>query len=136
MREYAHQRGPRRYMIPVPVLTPRLSSLWLGLITPVYARIGRQLIDSIRHATVVQDDMARHVFPLQPMGVRQAIARALGYQDQTYAVTRWSDALSTAGPLVAGAGELLMPERTRAYGIIFMDGLKVKTTPRKHANVL
>jgi uncharacterized protein YbjT (DUF2867 family) len=97
MREYARQRGLRRCMIPVPVLTPRLSSLWLGLVTPVYARIGRQLIDSIRHATVVQDDTARHVFPLQPMGVRQAIARALCHEDQTYAETRWSDALSTAG---------------------------------------
>ena len=76
MREYARQRGLRRCMLPVPVLTPRLSSLWLGLVTPVYARIGRQLIDSIRHATVVQDDTARRVFPVQPMGVHQAIARA------------------------------------------------------------
>ena len=46
MREYARQRGLRRLMIPVPVLTPRLSSLWLGLVTPVYARVGRKLIDS------------------------------------------------------------------------------------------
>jgi uncharacterized protein YbjT (DUF2867 family) len=104
MREYAHQRGLRRSMIPVPVLTPRLSSLWLGLITPVYARIGRQLIDSIRHATVVQDDTARRVFPLQPMGVRQAIARALCYEDQAYAATRWSDALSSAARQPAWGG--------------------------------
>jgi uncharacterized protein YbjT (DUF2867 family) len=48
MREYARQRGLRRIMIPVPFLTPRLSSLWLGLVTPVYARIGRKLIDSIK----------------------------------------------------------------------------------------
>ena len=41
MREYARQRGLRRLMIPVPVLTPRLSSLWLGLVTPLYARVGR-----------------------------------------------------------------------------------------------
>jgi len=39
-------------MISVPVLTPKLSSLWLGLVTPLYARIGRILIDSIRHETV------------------------------------------------------------------------------------
>jgi uncharacterized protein YbjT (DUF2867 family) len=96
MREYARQRGLRRCMLPVPVLTPRLSSLWLGLVTPVYACIGRQLIDSIRHATVVRDDTARRVFLLRPMGVRQAIARALCYEDQAYAATRWSDALSTA----------------------------------------
>ena len=41
MLEYARQRGLRRYLIPVPLLTPRLSSLWLGLTTPVYARVGR-----------------------------------------------------------------------------------------------
>ncbi len=104
MREYARQRGLRRCMIPVPVLTPHLSSLWLGLVTPVYARIGRQLIDSIRHATVVQDDTARRVFPLQPMGLRQAIARALCHEDQAFAETRWSDALSTAGRQPAWGG--------------------------------
>jgi uncharacterized protein YbjT (DUF2867 family) len=53
MREYARQRGLHRLTISVPVLTPRLSSLWLGLVTPLYARIGRKLIDSIRHPTVV-----------------------------------------------------------------------------------
>ena len=42
MREYARQRGLRRMMLPVPVLTPRLSSLWLGLVTPLYARVGAQ----------------------------------------------------------------------------------------------
>src|SRR6202165_1259151 len=55
MQEYARQCGLRRWMIPVPILTPHLSSLWLGLITPVYARIGRKLIDSMRHPTLVHD---------------------------------------------------------------------------------
>ena len=55
MREYARQRGLRRWMISVPVLTPRLSSLWLGLVTPVYARVGRKLIDGVRSPTVVGD---------------------------------------------------------------------------------
>jgi uncharacterized protein YbjT (DUF2867 family) len=53
MKEYAHQRGLRRWMIPVPVLSPRLSSLWLGLVTPVYARVGRELVDSLRNETIV-----------------------------------------------------------------------------------
>ncbi|MGE3538088.1 MAG: SDR family oxidoreductase [Candidatus Tectimicrobiota bacterium] len=97
MREYARQRGLRRLMVPVPLLTPRLSSLWLGLVTPVYARIGRQLIDSIRHPTVVRDLTVRNVFALRPMGMQQAIARALAHEDHEWAETRWSDALSTAG---------------------------------------
>jgi uncharacterized protein YbjT (DUF2867 family) len=96
MKEYARQRGLRRFLIQVPVLSPRLSSLWLGLVTPVYARVGRELIDSIRNTTTVEDDSARRLFPdVQPRGIREAIARALLNEDREFAVTRWSDALSS-----------------------------------------
>jgi uncharacterized protein YbjT (DUF2867 family) len=98
MHEYARQRGLRRLMIPVPVLTPWLSSLWLGLVTPLYARVGRELIDSIRHPTVVHDDSALKMFTIRPTGVREAIASALRNEDRDFAETRWSDALSSAGP--------------------------------------
>ncbi len=98
MREYARQRGLRRFMIAVPVLTPRLSSLWLGLVTPLYARIGRKLIDSIHHPTVVQDDAALRVFAIRPIGVSAAMDNALRNEDRECAETRWSDALSSAGP--------------------------------------
>jgi hypothetical protein len=97
MNEYARQRGLRRLMIPVPLLTPRLSSLWLGLTTPVYARVGRKLIESVENETTVQDDRALRVFPIRPMGLRQAIQRAMLNEDQEYAATRWSDAISSAG---------------------------------------
>jgi hypothetical protein len=83
-------------MIPVPVLTPRLSSLWLRLVTPLYAEVGRKLIDSVRHPTVVTDESALRDFPIRPIGVREAIARALANEDQAFAKTRWSDALSAA----------------------------------------
>ncbi len=98
MREYARQRGLTRWLIPVPVLTPYLSSLWLGLVTPVFARIGRKLIESIRHPTIVRDPSALAEFAIHPVGVRQAIADALRNEDQEMAETRWSDALSSAGP--------------------------------------
>jgi len=62
MREYARQRGLRRLMISVPLLTPHLSSLWLGVVTPIYARIGRQLIEGLRNRSVVQDHSANAVF--------------------------------------------------------------------------
>ena len=97
MREYARQRGLKRWMIPVPVLSPRLSSLWLGLVTPVFARVGRKLIDSIRHSTVVRDPAALAEFGFKPVGVTEAIAGALRREDARYAETRWSDALSAAG---------------------------------------
>lgn len=95
MREYAQQRGLRRLMIPVPLLTPRLSSLWLGLVTPLYARVGRKLVDSLRHSTVVRDDSAQRMFAVQPVGVREAIARALRNEDSDLAQTRWSASINT-----------------------------------------
>ena len=78
IREYADQRRLKRWLIPVPVLTPRLSSLWLNLVTPVYSRVGRKLIESIKNPTVVQDPKASRMFPaIRPMGVSQAIGAAL-----------------------------------------------------------
>jgi uncharacterized protein YbjT (DUF2867 family) len=91
MQEYASQRGLRRTMIPVPVLTPRLSSLWLWLVTPVYAGVGRKLVDSLRNETVVRDSRALEVFSVIPRGVHDAISRALVFEDHAIAETRWSD---------------------------------------------
>ena len=97
MREYARQRGLRRLQVQVPVLTPRLSSLWLGLVTPLYARIGRKLIDSVRHPTLVRDDAAEAEFGIHPIGYRAAIAAALRNEDRELAETHWSDAVSSSG---------------------------------------
>lgn len=77
MREYARQRGLKRLVISVPLLTPRLSSLWLGLVTPLYVRVGRKLIDSIRHSTVVEDPSALTEFGVRPCGFREAISVAI-----------------------------------------------------------
>lgn len=97
LREYARQRRLKRLIFPVPILTPWLSSLWLGLVTPLYARVGRKLIDSVRNETVVTDDAALRVFDVKPRGFREAIERALVNEDREYAETRWSDALSSVG---------------------------------------
>ena len=69
----------------------------MGLVTPLYARVGRKLIDSIRHPTVVQNDSALRVFSVRPVGVREAIAQALRNEDRKYAETNWSDPLSSTG---------------------------------------
>jgi len=98
MREYARQRGLRRWMIPVPVLTPWLSSLWLGLVTPVYARVGRELIEGVRNDTVVRSNAALELFSLRPRGIAESITRALRHEDHEFAQTRWSDSLSSQGP--------------------------------------
>ena len=104
MQEYARQRGLRRIMIPVPFLSPGLSSRWLALITPVYARVGRKLIESLRVPTVVKDPSARQEFDVQPESAASAIGRALRNEDQEFAATRWSDALSSSGEPRAWSG--------------------------------
>lgn len=98
MRMYARERGIRLRMIAVPVLTPFLSSLWLGLVTPLYARIGRKLIESIVHSTVVRDPTALGVFAVRPIGAAEAVHRALASEERYLSATRWSDALSSTGP--------------------------------------
>lgn len=105
MHEYARQRGLKRWMIPVPILTPYLSSLWLGLVTPLYARVGRKLVESLRNPTLVSNNLAESVFAVRPRSVRDAIARALMNEDREFAETRWSDALSSAGQTQSWGGD-------------------------------
>jgi uncharacterized protein YbjT (DUF2867 family) len=95
MQEYARQRGLRRTMISVPVLSPGLSSLWLSIVTPVHARIGRALVESLRSDSVVTDDRALRAFPIRPRSVSEAVARALRNEDRDLAETRWSDEADT-----------------------------------------
>jgi uncharacterized protein YbjT (DUF2867 family) len=77
IREYARQRGLHRVLVSVPVLTPYLSSLWLGLVTPTSASVGRHLIEGLRNPTIVRDSSALATFAIRPVGVRVAIERAL-----------------------------------------------------------
>ncbi len=75
--EYARQKGLRRWLISVPVLTPYLSSLWLALVTLAKFEVGRHLIEGLKNPTVVRDKTALDVFPIKPMGIREAIQKAL-----------------------------------------------------------
>jgi uncharacterized protein YbjT (DUF2867 family) len=77
IREYARQKGLRRWLISVPVLTPYLSSLWLALVTPTAFEVGRHLIEGLKNPTVVRDKTALEVFSIRPMGSREAIQKAL-----------------------------------------------------------
>src|SRR3954462_5109744 len=77
IREYARQRGLRRWLISVPVLPPYLSSLWLALVTPASFEVGRHLIEGLKNPTVVRVRTALDVFPIRPMGMREAVAKAL-----------------------------------------------------------
>ncbi|MFM7107594.1 MAG: SDR family oxidoreductase [Planctomycetaceae bacterium] len=91
MREYARQRGLWRLMIPVPVLTPRLSSLWLALVAPRYSKVGRKLIDGLKNPTVVRSDAALREFPIRPRDLPTAVRDAVATEDSEFAGKRWAD---------------------------------------------
>jgi hypothetical protein len=86
-------------------------------VTPLYARVGRKLVESICHETVVRDDRARRDFGIATLGAREAIRRALAGEERGSALTRWSDALS------AGDGEprLLAENAGMARGGVLRD---------------
>jgi len=91
MQEYARQRGLNRLMIPVPVLTPRLSSLWLKLVTPRYSKVGRKLIDGLKNPTVVTSDAALREFAIRPRNLATAVGEATEQEDAAFAGKRWAD---------------------------------------------
>jgi uncharacterized protein YbjT (DUF2867 family)/uncharacterized protein YndB with AHSA1/START domain len=99
MKGYAQVRGLRRLLIPVPVLTPRLSAHWVHWMTPVNAGIVYPLIEGLRNEVVVRDDTAERLFPdIEPVGYDTAVRRALASLESGQVETRWSDSLaSTAG---------------------------------------
>jgi uncharacterized protein YbjT (DUF2867 family) len=93
IREYARQRGLRRRLLHSPLVTPRVSRLFLGLITPVYGQVAGALIEGLRNETVVHSRAALEAFPIRPRSLENAIERALVNEDSEFAETRWSDAL-------------------------------------------
>ena len=72
------EADPQRADNLASVLTPYLSSLWLALVTPTAFEVGRHLIEGLKNPTVVRDTKALEVFPIRPMGIREAIQKALG----------------------------------------------------------
>jgi uncharacterized protein YbjT (DUF2867 family) len=97
MMTYAEVRGLKRWMVPVPVLTPRLSSLWVNLVTPIPGNIAGALIEGMRNENIVTDSISRHLFPqIQPVNYRTAVERALNRLQASNIETAWSDALSTS----------------------------------------
>jgi hypothetical protein len=94
MLTYARLRGLRRIIVPVPVLTPRLSSYWVHLVTPIPSAIAQPLIDGLSVEVIVTDDRARRLFPhITPVAYETAVARALSSLDASDVETSWSDAL-------------------------------------------
>lgn len=93
MQTYARAAGlPRRVIVPVPVLSPGLSSLWIGLVTPLPVGVARPLVDSLRNEVVVRDDEASRRFEVDPLPFAEAVGLAAENADGLRAPTRWTDA--------------------------------------------
>ncbi len=94
MRQYAQVRGLNRWLIPVPVLTPRLSSHWVHWITPIPSEIARPLIEGLRNEVILHDDQASRLFPqIKPMEYHRAVQRALDRLQAGSIESTWSDSL-------------------------------------------
>ena len=97
MTSYARIRGLKRLLIPTPLLTPRLSSYWVHMVTPVPASIARPLIEGLRNETIVRDDLARELFPaIKPIDYETAVRLALVKLETGEVETAWSGALATS----------------------------------------
>jgi uncharacterized protein YbjT (DUF2867 family) len=93
MLRYAALRGLARRMLVVPIFTPRLSSYWVHLVTPIPASIARPLIDGLHNEVIVKNDQARRDFPeVVPMGYEAALRLALDRSLSTGPTTTWFDA--------------------------------------------
>ncbi|MFD9379008.1 SDR family oxidoreductase [Streptomyces sp. NPDC059999] len=130
MRRYASVAElPKRLILRVPMLTPRLSSHWIGLVTPVPRRLARPLAESLRHEVVCEEhDIAEYVTdpPGTPFGFDQALALALQRVRDANVVTRWSSASLPGAP-----SDPLPTDPDWAGGSLYEDnrGLDVDASP-------
>lgn len=87
-----------RIVIPIPILSPKLSSYWLALITPVPVRVASRLVEGLKSETLVQNDNAHRFFPeVKPVSYVVAVIKAIGEIEENQILSRWCD---------SGAGEV------------------------------
>ena len=110
---YAKSRDLKRILLPVPVLTPRLSSYWVHLVTPIPASIARPLSEGLHNEVIAHSDLASQLFPdIHPVDYRTAVDRALNHIDEGMVETVWSDALTSS------QGDIQPVHLTQEHGLI------------------
>ena len=110
MQKFAQLSGlPRRWIIKVPVLTPELSSLWIGLVTPVPTALARPLVGSLINEVVADPKKSiNHLIPMPAEGllnVESAVTLALSRTSDGQVETRWSDASYPTAPWQKAQGD-------------------------------
>ena len=92
MEQAAKVMGLRRLLLPVPVLSPRLSSYWLILFTPIPYKLASALVEGLKSETVLQNDhAARHYPEIQPLSFKEAVAGAIRELEKNQVISRWCD---------------------------------------------
>lgn len=113
LQTMAAARGlPRRYVIPVPLLTPHLSALWIHLVTPVSARMALPLAEGLRNRVVVTNDDAAHLMPQILLSARESIAIALEAEAHADVESTWSSAGPVPGDPDWAGGKVFTDTRT------------------------
>lgn len=121
-RIYAKEAGlPRRRILPVPVLSPKLSSYWIHLITPLHSSIARPLAEGLRNSVVCEDERIKSIIPLNLMSCSQTIGRILEKQEQQIIETCWTDAGPTVPPEWVHSGD-----QGYSGGAVFNFGYRIR----------
>jgi uncharacterized protein YbjT (DUF2867 family) len=107
----------RRIVLPVPVLTPRLSSLWIHLVTPLSHRIARPLAEGLKNRVVCRNDDAARLMPGELASAEEAIRRAVTGPAENGVPTSWSDAGAIPGDPPWAGGTLFRDERSMAVDV-------------------
>lgn len=113
VRTLAEIRGlPPRRIVPVPVVTPRLSAWWIHLVTPVDASIARPLAEGLRNRVVVDDDLAARLMPQRLLPVREAFQLALDAEARADVESTWTAAGPVPGDPDWAGGRVFEDTRT------------------------
>lgn len=97
METFAEVRGLKRILIPVPVLTPLISGLWVGLITPIPNSLAIPLVKGIVNPVLADTSKAKKYFPeIEPMLYKDSVKRALNKIENRATETRWTDSLGSS----------------------------------------
>ena len=110
MKIYSKVRGLKRTFIHVPVLTPRLSSHWIGLVTPLPSKVAKPLVEGLKNEIVCNNNEARKVFNFDTISYEKAVSLALGRELEGNVETIWSGAYSAVSSKYVTPGTLTQKE--------------------------
>ncbi|NDV18197.1 DUF2867 domain-containing protein [Pseudodesulfovibrio sp. JC047] len=121
-RIYQEEAGlKKRLIVPVPFLSPKLSSYWLGFVSPIPVALARPLVLGLKNRVVCKDTRIRHIMPCELSDARTTIRRALEKVKQHTVTTCWSDAGAIHTPEWIACGDA-----PYAGGAVFESAYRIK----------